>query len=229
MGGDVNAAAHAFDLDVVHVQNLGRFGGDGFQAPFQPGVVQEFVAGLDGGGLALDVGEDGRNFRHVLANFGFEDGDAVVSFFQAEILVEFEVLFHVQASLEILHADVVDVEIVASGDSADAIENILGAPGPRQGVHDHVSVRQHFMDRAGHGFRHLFGALEGHVAGHANREIGKVAVAGTANADAVHLEQAIDGGNRGDNLVADSGGSSVEQGVNRPAGQARAYVNHHAR
>ena len=84
------------------------------------------------------------------------------------------------------------------------------------------------MNCAGDGFRHLFGALERHVASHANGEIGKVAVAGAANADPVHFEQTIHGRDRGENLVANAVGSGIEQGVNCLAGQAPAYVDDHA-
>ena len=91
--------------------------------------MHQFVAGFDGGGLALDVSEDGGNFRDILANLGFEHGHAVVGFLQAQAFVEFEVLFHVQVALEILHADVVHVEVVAGGHGADAIENILACAG----------------------------------------------------------------------------------------------------
>ena len=53
----------------------------------------------------------------------------------------------------------------------------------------------------------------------------KVAIAGAADADAIHLQQAVHRRNRGNNLVAHSGGSGVEQGVDRLAGQAPAYVD----
>ena len=124
----------------MHVEDLGELGGDGLQAPLQFGVMQQFVAGLDGCGFAFDVGEDRGNFRDVLANLGFENGHAVVGFLQAKAFVEFEMLFDVQVSLEILHAHVVHVEIVARGHGPDAIENILGAQSARHGVHDDVGV-----------------------------------------------------------------------------------------
>ena len=77
---------------------------------------------------------------NVLANLGFEDRYAVVGFLQAQAFVEFEVLLHVQMALEILHADVVHVEIVASGDGADAIEDVFRTQGARHGVHDDVRI-----------------------------------------------------------------------------------------
>ncbi len=226
--GDVDAAAHPFDEDFVHIEDLGELGGDGLQTPFQFGVMQQFVAGLDGGRLAFDVGEDRGNFRDVLANLGLEHGHAVVGFFQAQAFVEFEMLFDVEMALEILHADVVQVEIVTGGDGADAIENIFRTQGAGHGVHDDVGIGQHFVDGAGYGFRHLLRALERDVAGHADGEVGEVAVAGAANAHAVYLEQAVHGRNRSNNLAAHSGGSGIEQGVDRLTGQTPAYIDHHA-
>src|SRR6476660_3247761 len=116
-------------------------------------------------------------------------------------------------SLEVLHADIVDVEVVASGDSPDAIENVFRVQSAGDGVHDHVSVRKNFVDRTGYGFHHLLGTLEGDVAGHTDGEIGTITVAGTAAAYAVHFQHAIHAGNRGDNFITYSGGSGIEQRV----------------
>src|SRR6202142_22787 len=212
----------------MHVEDLRELGGHRLQAPFQFGIVQQLVSGLDGCGLALDVGEDGRNLRDVLANLGFEDGHAVVSFFQAQAFVEFEVLFDVQVALEILHADVVNIEIVAGSNGANAIENVFCTQGAGNGVHDDVGIGQDIMHGVGDGFRHLLGALESYVAGDTYRKISEVTIAGAANAHAVDFKQTIDGGNRGDNLVAYAGRGGVEQGVNRLAGQAPADVDDHA-
>ena len=92
--------------------------------------MHQFVTGLDGGGLALDVGEDKQQFFGRPGEFGLEHGHAVVGFLQAQAFVEFEVLFDVEVALEILHADVVHVELVAGGDGADAIENVFRAQAP---------------------------------------------------------------------------------------------------
>src|SRR5579862_2384427 len=225
MGRDVDAATHALDENFVHVQDLWELRGNGFQPPFQFRVVQQFVAGLDGGRFALDMGEDGRYFRNILSNLRLEDSDAVVGFFQAQAFVEFEVLLDVQVSGEILHADIVHIEVVARGHGADAIENIFRAQGARHRVHNDVSVGQHMVDRVGDGFRHLLRTLERNVAGHAHGEVGKVAVAGAAYAHTVDFQQTIDGRNRRNNLIAHSGGSGVKQRVNSLAGQAPTDVH----
>ncbi len=95
-------------------------------------------------------------------------------------------------------------------------------------MHHHVGIGQHIMHRVGDGRSHLLGALEGDIAGHADREVGKVAIAGAPDAYPVHFEQAIHARNRGDNLVAHSRRSGIEQSVDRLAGQPPAHVDHHA-
>src|SRR6266436_2252378 len=171
------------------------------------------------------MGEDGRNFRDVLANLCLEDGHTVVGLFQAQAFVELEVLFHMQVSLEILHANVVHVEVVARGHGTDTIENVFRTQGARHGVDHDVGVGQHVMHCVGYGFSHLLGALESNVAADADGQVGKVAVAGATNAHPVHFEQTVYRRDCGDNLVAHSLRSGVEQGVDRLAGQTPAYVD----
>src|SRR5450631_4041559 len=77
MAGNIEAPANAFDLNIVHVKNLGEGAGNCLQAFFQGSVAHHLVAALNGGRLALDVGEDGGNFRHVVAHLRFQLGDAV--------------------------------------------------------------------------------------------------------------------------------------------------------
>ena len=77
----------------------GNSASDGLQTLLQLGVAHELVAGLDGGGLALDVGEDGGDLRDVAANLRLQHGHAVVGLLQAQVLVEFEMLLDVQLAL----------------------------------------------------------------------------------------------------------------------------------
>src|SRR5713101_4342075 len=82
VAGDIPSAAHPLELDVVHIKNLRKLRRDGFQTLFQVGVAQDLVAGFDGCGLALNVGEDRGNFRHVVADLRLEHSDTVVGFLQ---------------------------------------------------------------------------------------------------------------------------------------------------
>ena len=137
-------------------------------------------------------------------------------------------LLDIQAAGEILHADVVHVQVMARGYRANAVENIFGALGAGQWLHGHVGVGQDAVDGGGYGGHQLLGTLEGYGAGEAYGEIGEVAVAGAADAhaidfkDAFHVEDCI-----GD-LGANAGGSGVEQGVDGAAGQAPADGDDHA-
>ena len=65
--------------------------------------------------------------RMSLLHLRFQPGDAVVRFLQAEALVELDVLLDVQPAVEVLHADVMHVEIVARGDGANL--GRTGSPG----------------------------------------------------------------------------------------------------
>ena len=78
MARNVDAAADALDHEIVHVENFGKLRGDGFQPMLEFGVADDFFGLFDGRGLALDVGEDVGNFRHVAAHVGFEFGDLIV-------------------------------------------------------------------------------------------------------------------------------------------------------
>ena len=197
--------------------------GKRFQLPLEIGVADQLVAGFDGGGLALDVGEDVGDFGHVAAHVGFQFGDLIMGALQGHAFVEFDVLFDVEATREILHADVVDVEVVAGGDGANAVENIFRALGARQRLHGDVGIGKDVANRGGHGFDQLLGALEGDGAGETNGKIGEVAVAGAADAHATDFEHAIDARDGVGDLGADAGGSGVEQGVNGAARQPPAH------
>jgi hypothetical protein len=81
VAGDVEASADFFDLDVVHVENFGEFGCEGFELAFEVGVADKFVTGFDGGGFAFDVREDVVDFWDITAHVRFELGDAIVGGF----------------------------------------------------------------------------------------------------------------------------------------------------
>ena len=189
------------------------------------GVADQLVAGFDGGGFAFDVGEDVGDLRHVVAHVGFEFGDLIVSAFEGHAFVEFNVLLHVELAGEILHADVVDVEVVARGDGANAVEDIFRALGARQRLHGDVGIGKNAAHRGGDRFHQLLGTLEGDGAGQTDGEIGEIAIAGAADADAADFEHTIHVRNSIGDLGANSGGSGVEQGVDGAPRQAPAHGN----
>ena len=94
--------------------------------------LDDFFRLFDGRRLALDVCEDVGNLRDVAAHVGFEFGDLIMRVFERHALVEFDVLFDVKVAGEILHADVVHVEIVVRRDGADAVEDVFRTLRARQ-------------------------------------------------------------------------------------------------
>ncbi len=166
-----------------------------------------------------------------LAHLGFECGDELVGFAQRHGLVDFEVLLDVQAVVELLDADLVDGEVAAGGDGADAVVDALGDGGGGDGVDDDVGAGEMALHGLGGGHGELLGALEGEVAGHAERDVGEVVGAGAAGAQAIDGEDAGDGGEVVDEVLAElvlglrlvaggvGGGGGVEQGVDGLAGE----------
>ena len=223
MAGDVEAAANFFYLDVVHVDDFWELVDQNFKLALEAGVADQFITGFDGGRLAFDVSEDVVDLGDVVAHIGFEIGDTVVSAFQRHALVEFDMLLDVEAAGKILHADVMDVEIVASGDGADTIEDIFGALGAWERLNGDIGVGKDFMNRIGDGCHKLFGTLESYGTCEADGEIGEIAVARAADADATDFEDALDVRNGVDDLGADTGGGGVEKSVDGAAGEAPAY------
>ncbi len=138
-------------------------------------------------------------------------------------------LLHVQTAGEILHADVVDIEVVAGGDGAYAVENIFRALGARQRLNGDVGVRKNSVDRGGYRCYQLLGPLESYSAGQADREIGEIAVAGAANSHASNFEDAIHARNSIGDLNADTGRSSIKQRVDGAPRQTPAHGYDNAR
>ena len=130
----------------------GNWRGERFQPPLEVGVANQFIAGFDGGGFAFDVGEDVGDLRYVAAHIGFEFGDLIVGALEGHALVEFNVLLDVELAGEILHADVVDVEVVAGGDGANAVEDIFRTLGARQRLDGDIGVGKNAVNRGGHRF-----------------------------------------------------------------------------
>src|ERR1700757_529042 len=114
-------AAHAFYFDVVSVEDFRKFGCRRLKPPFKIRVTIDLLSRFDGGGLTFDVSEGGGDLGDFFANLIFHGTDSIVRFFEGELLVHFYMLFDVQSAIEILDADVMDVQVVAGGDGADAV------------------------------------------------------------------------------------------------------------
>src|SRR5437764_1301191 len=160
-----------------------------------------------------------------MKNFGLEHTHAIVRLFQWQLLVHFQVLLYMQVPVQILDTDVVHVQVVAGRDGANPVENIFRRRGPRDGVDHNVCVRKQAMHSAGHLVGNLAGALESYVARQPDRDIRKVAVAGTADAHTVHFEQALHTLQGSDDLATRANRSGVEKRVYGATRQARADEN----
>ena len=75
--------------------------------------------------------------------------------------------------------------LARAADGADAVVNGLGEGGGGDRVHDDIGLGEHALDDGGRGHGDLLGALKGEIAGHGEREVGEVAGAGAAGAEAV--------------------------------------------
>ena len=140
------------------------------------------------------MGEDGGDLGNLAAHLGLEFGDQLVSLAKRHGLVDFEVLLDVQTVVELLHADLVDGEVAAGGDGADAVVDALGDGCGGDGVDDDVGAGKMALDGFGGGHGELLGALEGEVARHAEGDVGEVIGAGAAGAQAIDGQYAGDGG-----------------------------------
>lgn len=172
---DLDAVVNSGDEDLMDVENLGEGLGSAAEADFELAVVFERDGPLDGGGLAFDVSEDGGDLGDVAAYVALELGDEGVSVAEGHGLVDFEVLLDVELVVILLDTDVVDVEVGAGGDGADAVVNAFGAGGGGDGVDNDIGSGEMAADGVGGGHGDLLGALEGEVAWHAEGDVGEVA------------------------------------------------------
>src|SRR5271165_789780 len=213
----------------MYVHNFGKARSHGLQPLLESRRAHQAVAGLDGRGFALNVSQNVGNFADVVFHLAFEARDAVVGFLQAEPLVQLDVLLNVQSACEVLHADVMHVEIVARGDRADLIEEAFLAAGARHGIDHDIGVRQYRANPRCNLVRDLLGFLEGHVARHGDGNVGEIAAAGFADAHTTHFQHAVNAVNFLDDAIAHAGWSSVEQGVDGLPRQPPTDINHDAR
>ena len=141
---------------------------------------------------------------------------------KGHLLIDLEVLLDVELVVILLHADVVNGEVGAGGDGADAVVDAFGAGGGGDGVDDDVGAGEMALDGGSGGCGDLLGALEGEIARHAEGDIGEVVGAGATSADAVDGEDAVDGSEFADELAvlgAKLRWGGVGEGVDGAEGQ----------
>src|SRR5438552_718427 len=111
-----------------------------------------------------------------------------------------------QTPSQVLHAHIVDAEVVAGSHGADAVKYIFLPGFAWHRVNDHIRIRQNIVYRIGNFSYHLAGALEGHIAGQPYRKVGKIAVARAAYTDPLHLDYTINPQGSIQDPIAISGG-----------------------
>ncbi len=205
----------------MDVEDFREGEGDAAEADLELAIAFEGGVALDGGGFGFDVGEDGGDFGDLAAHFGLELGDESVCAAEWHGLVDFQMLVYMQGATEFLHCYVVDGEVGAGGDGADAIVDAFGEGGCRDGVNDDVGAGEMALDGFCRGLSELLGALEGEVPGQAEGDIGEECWARWAGTEAVDGEDAIYGGEVADDVTAKlgMGGSGVGEGVDGAAGE----------
>src|SRR5579864_353132 len=224
--GNEKMPTNALQNKFVYIENFGELRGHGSQSALEFGIADQSLRRLDGRGLALDVRQDVGDFGNVAPHCRFQLGDLIVGLLHRHALIKFHVLLHVNLTRDVLHTDVVDVQVVASGNGANAIENIFRTLGARQRLHGDVSIGKDAVNGFSRGCHQLARALKGHGTRQADGKVGEVAIAGAANPDAIDFKHSIDARDRIDDLGAHPCGGGVEQGIDGSAGQTPAYGNH---
>ena len=194
----------------MHVHDFRELGDDGLQAPFQAAISYHFISAFNRRRFAFDVSQDGGDFRYIPPNLRFQERYPVVSLQQSKPLIQLQMLFDVKTPTQILHADIVHIEIVPRRHGPNAVEDVLAVQSPRDRVHDDVGVGQNAVDRNCDRVHHLFGALESDIARQTNRQVGKIPVSRSPDADAIYFQHSVHFGNRSDDLGTHSGGSGIQ-------------------
>ena len=91
-----------------------------------------------------------------------------------------------------LDAEVVDGDVVAGGDGADAIEYALGAGFAGNGVDDNIGAGQRTVDRIGGRLHELACVLEGETAGQREGEVSEIPGTGATHAGLLDGHDALD-------------------------------------
>ena len=86
------------------------------------------------------MGEDGGDLGDLAADVGLELGDESVGGAKGHGFVDFEVLLDVKGVVVLLDGDVVDGEVGAGGDGADAVVEAFGDGGGGDGVDDDIGA-----------------------------------------------------------------------------------------
>src|SRR5882762_11599061 len=123
VAGNIKPRAYLLELEFVHVHHVGKLLHDILEPLFQFRLANNLLSRFNCRWLTFDMRQDGRDFRDLGAHLRFQSGNFIVRLLHAELLIEFQMLFHMQLPIQVLHADVMHVEVVAGSHGADAVKN----------------------------------------------------------------------------------------------------------
>src|SRR5208283_3505808 len=123
VAGNVKPIANPFELKLVDVTYFRKFPHHIAQPFLEPRLAHNLFAGFNRRRLALNVGENGRNLGDFRPHLSLQTGDFVMRLFHTELLIQFQMLFYVQFSCQILHADVMYVEVVVGRYRSNPVED----------------------------------------------------------------------------------------------------------
>jgi hypothetical protein len=138
-------------------------------------------------------------------------------------------LLDAEAAVVRLHAELVDADVVASGDGTNAIKDAFGAGLARDGVDYDVGLGQRAMCGLRGGAHQFAGVLEGVTARQRESEVSEVIGAGAADAGLLDGEHAIDLGNFSDKALAGLRGDFIHEDGDSFAAEMESHAQDHER
>src|SRR5437763_3918647 len=114
------------------------------------------------------MSENGDYLGDLRANFALQFTRAVVRLLQRKSFVQFQMLLYVQAPVQILNTDVMNIQVVPRGYRADPVKYIFRRSRARYGVYDHISIGKDALNRVGNFFGNLARSLEGNATRQSN-------------------------------------------------------------
>src|SRR5215813_9505704 len=88
------------------------------------------------------MSQNGRDLGDFAANLRLQNRYHIMRVFEAQCIVELEMLLYVQPSPKILDAHIMDAEFITRSHGTDSIKNVFMAGLTRHGVNDYVHIRQ---------------------------------------------------------------------------------------
>ena len=226
VAGDEDVVLNLADADVVGVEEFVVGGGHVVEKGFDGQFELAHFAGAnvwrgDVAAERLDVNVDVNVSFAETADAIFEFGGAAMGFAEGKIFVHFKMEFDEEVVVLLGRGDIVDGETQAESDGADGFEEMFVAGGARLRVNDDIggnNLRDALFDAV----CEFVDLLKIGGAGDADGRVHKIAIAGAAEANAIHLQNSRDAADGGHDFVLHALGRGVEKSVEGAAAELRA-------